>query len=105
MRKILGQLVGTGAIAQLYKVPSGGQTTVTTLSLQNTSATASATLRVSAAIADAADATKQTLLAITLDPGQRLSLTEAWTLGPADALRLTAPTNLSATLFGSEILA
>lgn len=103
--KILGQAVGTGAQAALYTVPAGKETVCSTLVAVNTG-TVVATVRVSAAKAGAADTAAHRLVTDQpLDPGQRLGITEGWTLAAGDVIRFTAPAAVAVTLFGSEISA
>lgn len=106
--KVLGQVdsttAGAGNDGTLYTVPSATQAVCSTLSVCNRGTTA-ATFSVRLKVANAADADNQFIcFDAPIAAKDTLLLTFGATLNATDVLRVNgSTTNLTFTLFGSEI--
>lgn len=104
--KILGQSAPTSTSnADLYTVGSGKSAVVSSLVINNTTASA-ATCRVFARIAGATAAASNALAYdVSVAANTHMALTEGWTLAATDVVTVQTGTSnaLTFTLFGSEI--
>ena len=103
--KVLGQVLpAAGTLTALYTVPSKGQATCSTLAACN-QGSAPTTIRVSVAIAGAADASAQYLFYdVPVAAKDTFSATIGITLAPTDAVRCrSANGQVSFHLFGEEL--
>lgn len=104
-RKVLGQLnPGAAALTALYTVPGGAEAVISTFTVANRSAVATA-FRMSIAVAGAADDPKQyTYYDIPIPGNDTFAATLGITLGPADVIRVYATlATLSFGLSGVEL--
>lgn len=104
-RKVLGQLAPAATtLSALYTVPGATQAVISTINVCETGG-ASALIRISVAVAGAADAIAQYLIRdATLQANQEAALTIGATLGAADVVRVYSSTgNVSFSAFGVEL--
>lgn len=103
--KILGQAIPAAAVlTTLYTVPAATSTTVSTLSACNELASAT-TIRVSLAVAGAADALSQYVYYdLPLAANDNFSATQGWTLATTDVVRCQSANGAVAfSLFGVQV--
>ena len=103
--KVLGQSAPTAAtLTDLYTVPAATQTTVSSITVCNRSATAT-TFRLSVAVAGAADATTQYLYYdVDINGNDTFTATLGITLGATDKIRCYATlATVTFTAFGVEV--
>ena len=103
--KVLGQSIpAAGTLTTLYTVPAATSAIVSTLTACNQSATAT-TIRVSIALAGAADTAKQYIYYdLALAANDNFSATQGWTLATTDVVRCYSANGLvSFNLFGAQI--
>jgi hypothetical protein len=103
--KVLGQLAPAAAtLSALYTVPGATSATVSSILVCNQNAS-TIKFRVSVAVANAADATKQYLyFDVDLTKKNTFSAVLGLTLGAGDVVRVyTDTTNVSFSLFGVEV--
>lgn len=103
--KVLGQAYPAAAtLTAAYTVPATGRAVVSTLKACNRDSSPTA-IRVSIAVANAADEAKQYVYYdLPLDANDTFAATEGWTLGPGDVVRCYSANGLVAfNLFGVEI--
>lgn len=103
--KILGQVSPAATtVTDLYTVPAGKSSAVSTIVVCNRAATA-ATFRISVAAAGAADATSQYIFFDqALDANSTYTATIGVTLATTDKIRVyTSTANFSITAFGVEV--
>jgi hypothetical protein len=105
--KVLGQVQPTfGNLTSLYTVGAGKTAVISTITVCNQSSSATATFRISVAVAGAADATSQYVAYDAfLDYNETKAYTLGITLGSTDVIRVYGSTsNLSFHAYGSEIV-
>jgi hypothetical protein len=106
--KILGQVrPSTTSNADLYTVPSGFQTVVSTLHLNNTASVSSRVsifVRQNNSPLDAASADNEFVTQVLVSPGQPLSFTVGITLAEGDTITVSSEIENTVTFhaFGSE---
>lgn len=103
--KVLAQSIpAASTLTDAYTVPASTSTVISTIKACNRDA-ASTKIRVSIAVAGAADATKQyAYYDLTLAANDTFSATEGWTLAATDVIRVYSLSgNVAFNIFGVEI--
>lgn len=103
--KILGQIVGTGALADLYIVGSGKQAVTSSLNICNRD-TSGAAAKFSIAViknGGAIDPKCYVDFEATVLPGKPVNRLLGITLEAGDKIQVNAPSSVSVNLFGEEV--
>jgi hypothetical protein len=101
--KVLGQVVSTGSVVDLYTVPSSTQTVVSTLTIANLTATAGS-FNVSVRVGGTALENKHYIYRnVMLPANDTFAATFGITLSATDVVTVASSVSSSFNLFGQEV--